>query len=150
MWLSTHSIPQTIVDADGFLATNLKWVGVSDPPTSIASRASDNVVFVVGLVLIVIGGFALISWAVERWRFMRARRATTTLTLEQTLKNNNDASLQPSTGVSFDSSERMILDVEISNVSGFDRGVHFEGGGIVDGVRIRDVKGKSNDSGRTG
>jgi hypothetical protein len=67
MWLSTHSIKQTVNEADGFLAENLNYVGFSDPPASLATTAADHTAYLIGSVLLAVFVlFALIALG-ERW-----------------------------------------------------------------------------------
>lgn len=67
-WLATHSIPASIVAADGFIVTNLKWLGWPDPPAALASSASNHRIAVTGIVLLVLGLGAYGSkWIEKRW-----------------------------------------------------------------------------------
>lgn len=67
-WLATHSIPQTIKDADGYFATNLKWLGVTKPPAALATSSADHTVLVVSLALMGLGLVAVGSWLLERYK----------------------------------------------------------------------------------
>ena len=65
-WLSTNSIQQTIEEANGILAENLRWFGFSDPPQALASTAADNTAAIAGLVLLILGVLAAASWAGDK------------------------------------------------------------------------------------
>ena len=65
-WLSTNSIPDTIVKADGFLRTNLIWLGWLNPPSALASSAADHTGAVVGLVLMIMAFCVLLLAGIER------------------------------------------------------------------------------------
>lgn len=66
LWLSTHSIPETVTDADGYWATNLKHLGWDNPPKALASTAVDNVGVIVGIVLLVFSAICFLSWALDK------------------------------------------------------------------------------------
>ena len=66
-WLSTHSVPQTIKDADGFIATNLRWFGVDNPPAALATSSADHTVAIGASVLLFLGVLAWASWLWERF-----------------------------------------------------------------------------------
>ncbi|WP_223177594.1 hypothetical protein [Sphingobium jiangsuense] len=68
MWLSTNSIPQTVKQADSYIATNLKWAGLDNPPPAIATATADHIVLVIAAALVIIGLLAAASWAYDRWR----------------------------------------------------------------------------------
>lgn len=65
-WLSTNSIPDTIVKADGFLRTNLIWLGWLNPPSALASSAADHTGVIVGLILMVMALCVLLLAGIER------------------------------------------------------------------------------------
>ncbi|MDB5691138.1 MAG: hypothetical protein JWO81_201 [Alphaproteobacteria bacterium] len=73
-WLSTHSIPDTIVAANGIIGTNLKWLGWDHPPKALASTAADHTVLGAGLALTIVGFFAILSWLIE-WAIKRTTNA---------------------------------------------------------------------------
>ena len=67
-WLATQSIPAVIVNADSFIATNLKWFGWKNPPLALASTALDHRIAVLGSLLVVLGLAAFVSkWIEKRW-----------------------------------------------------------------------------------
>ena len=65
LWLSTNSLPETLDKANGYLATNLRYAGIAHPPQAIAKTAADHTGSVIGVVLLVIGALAALSWIVE-------------------------------------------------------------------------------------
>ena len=67
-WLATNSVPQTIKDADGYIATNLKWIGWKHPPKAIATTSADHFVLAVCTVFFVLGLLAALSWGLEKRR----------------------------------------------------------------------------------
>lgn len=66
MWLSSHSIPVAIRDADSDIVTNLKWLGWKDPPTALASKTADNIGMVLGALLVVAALIVLAMYALEK------------------------------------------------------------------------------------
>ena len=74
MWLSTNSIPQTVSDANGYLATNLKWIGWSNPPQSLATKAADHFLFAMGSAILFVALLTLCFWG---WEKMRRKRPVT-------------------------------------------------------------------------
>ena len=65
-WLSTHSIPKTIEDADGFIGTNLKWLGIDDPPKALGTTAADHVGLLIGVALLIFAAAVLLLWVIEK------------------------------------------------------------------------------------
>lgn len=66
LWLSTNSIPETIIKANGIIGANLKWLGWDEPPKALASTAADHTGSIFGIVLIILAVLAIISWGMER------------------------------------------------------------------------------------
>lgn len=64
--LSSRSMPAAIIDADGYLVTNLKWMGWHNPPSALASTTADHWVAAVGVVLIILMVVVLILSRFER------------------------------------------------------------------------------------
>jgi hypothetical protein len=52
MWVAGNSIPKFIKDADGNFGTNLKWIGLENPPPELASAAADHWIYVGGAILL--------------------------------------------------------------------------------------------------
>lgn len=60
--ISSRSIPASIIEADGYLVTNLKWAGWQHPPEALASRATDHWAVGLGIFLMLV---ALVLWLVS-------------------------------------------------------------------------------------
>jgi hypothetical protein len=67
LWFSTNSIPETVSEADGIIARNLRYLGWDDPPAALATSSADNIATVVGAILVLLFALACISWVWERY-----------------------------------------------------------------------------------
>ncbi|TIX49658.1 hypothetical protein [Alteraurantiacibacter aquimixticola] len=73
LWFATNSIPDTIEEADGILATNLQWLGWDDPPQFLATSAADNTLAIASFTFAVIGIFAFFSWIWDKF-YMKKKK----------------------------------------------------------------------------
>ena len=67
IWFASNSIPQFIADADGYIVTNLKWLGWSNPPQALATEAADNWAYTAGVLLLLLGVVLLVAWLIHRY-----------------------------------------------------------------------------------
>ena len=83
--LSSHSIPASITDADGYLVTNLRWFGWVDPPRALASTAADHWTAALGALLVVL---ALIvgMWSIFERRADRSAKPATYVSPKEAIR----------------------------------------------------------------